>query len=73
MTAYNVVRFRVKPGMEDAFVKAQKDALDEGMPGGAVRRGRGHGGRRAKRHREDTGVAAASVAGSAGQGSPRCR
>lgn len=33
MTAYNVVRFRVKPGMEDAFVKAQRDALDGSMPG----------------------------------------
>jgi hypothetical protein len=33
MTAYNVVRFRVKPGMEDAFIKAQKEALPEGMPG----------------------------------------
>ena len=33
MTAYNVVRFRVKPGMEDAFIKAQRDALDDGMPG----------------------------------------
>jgi hypothetical protein len=33
MTAYNVVRFRVKPGMEDAFIKAQRDALPQGMPG----------------------------------------
>ena len=27
MTAYNVVRFRVKPGMEDKFVASQKAAL----------------------------------------------
>ena len=33
MTAYNVVRFRVKPGMEDAFVKSQRESLGGDMPG----------------------------------------
>jgi hypothetical protein len=33
MTAYNVVRFRVKPGQEDAFVKLQREAVNNGMPG----------------------------------------
>ena len=33
MTAYNVVRFRVKPGMEDAFIKAQQASLQGDMPG----------------------------------------
>jgi hypothetical protein len=33
MTAYNVERFRVKPGMEDKFVASQKAALDGEMPG----------------------------------------
>jgi len=33
MTAYNVVRFRVKPGMEDQFVAAQRKSLDGEMPG----------------------------------------
>jgi hypothetical protein len=34
MTAYNVVRFRVKPGMEDAFVASQRKSLESGpMPG----------------------------------------
>ena len=33
MTAYNVVRFRVKPGMEDAFVASQRKSLDGDMPG----------------------------------------
>lgn len=28
MTAYNVVRFRVKPGMEDAFVASQRHAIE---------------------------------------------
>jgi hypothetical protein len=33
MTAFNVVRFRVKPGMEDAFVASQRKSLDGDMPG----------------------------------------
>ncbi len=34
MTAYNVVRFRVKPGMEDAFVDSQRRAIEgNDMPG----------------------------------------
>ena len=33
MTAYNVVRFRVKPGMEDKFIAAQKAALGSEMDG----------------------------------------
>ena len=33
MTAYNVVRFRVKPGMEDAFIASQRRSLSDGMPG----------------------------------------
>jgi hypothetical protein len=34
MTAYNVVRFRVKPGMEDAFVASQRKSLEgDPMPG----------------------------------------
>jgi len=33
MTAYNVVRFRVKPGMEDKFVASQRDSLQKDMPG----------------------------------------
>jgi hypothetical protein len=33
MTAYNVVRFRVKPGMEDRFIAAQRAALDGEMGG----------------------------------------
>jgi hypothetical protein len=33
MTAYNVVRFRVKPGMEDKFVNSQRASLSAGMPG----------------------------------------
>ncbi|MEO8758300.1 MAG: DUF718 domain-containing protein [Devosia sp.] len=33
MTAYNVVRFRVKSGMEDKFVASQKTALGGDMPG----------------------------------------
>ena len=33
MTAYNVVRFRVKPGMEDAFVASQRKSLATDMPG----------------------------------------
>ncbi len=34
MTAYNVVRFRVKPGMEDAFIASQRKSLEQPMPGG---------------------------------------
>lgn len=33
MTAYNVVRFRVKPGMEEAFVASQKKSLEMEMKG----------------------------------------
>ena len=34
MTAYNVVRFRVKPGMEDAFVASQRESLEgDALPG----------------------------------------
>lgn len=33
MTAYNVVRFRVKPGMEDAFIASQTKALAGDLPG----------------------------------------
>lgn len=34
MTAYNVVRFRVKPGMEEAFVASQRKSIEAGeMPG----------------------------------------
>jgi len=34
MTAYNVVRFRVKPGMEEAFIASQRKSIDGGdMPG----------------------------------------
>jgi hypothetical protein len=33
MTAYNVVRFRVKPGMEDKFIESQRKSLDNDMPG----------------------------------------
>ena len=34
MTAYNVVRFRVKPGMEDAFIASQRKSLEsDDMPG----------------------------------------
>lgn len=33
MTAYNVVRFRVKPGMEDAFIASQRRSLEKQMPG----------------------------------------
>jgi hypothetical protein len=34
MTAYNVVRFRVKPGMEEKFVESQRRSLAGGVPGG---------------------------------------
>ena len=34
MTAYNVVRFRVKPGMEEEFIDRQKKSLNEDFPGG---------------------------------------
>lgn len=33
MTAYNVVRFRVKPGMEDKFVESQKQSMQKPPPG----------------------------------------
>ena len=33
MTAYNVVRFRVKPGMEDKFIASQQASLEGEMPG----------------------------------------
>lgn len=33
MTAYNVVRFRVKPGLEDAFIASQRQSLQAPMPG----------------------------------------
>lgn len=29
MTAYNVVRFRVKPGMDSEFIKRQRDSMNE--------------------------------------------
>jgi hypothetical protein len=33
MSAYNVVRFRVKPGMDDAFVAEQETAMAIPLPG----------------------------------------
>jgi hypothetical protein len=33
MTAYNVVRFRVKPGKEEQFVASQRASLEDEMPG----------------------------------------
>jgi hypothetical protein len=33
MTAYNVVRFRVKPGKEDAFVASQRQSVAMKLPG----------------------------------------
>ncbi len=33
MTAYNVVRFRVKPGMESAFEDSLRRDMEEGFPG----------------------------------------
>jgi hypothetical protein len=33
MTAYNIVRFRVKPGREEAFVEAIGADLRKGLPG----------------------------------------
>jgi len=33
MTAYNVVRFRVKPGMEAAFIESQRKSLGMDMKG----------------------------------------
>ena len=33
MTAYNVVRFRVKPGMEAKFIELQRAAMGQSMPG----------------------------------------
>jgi hypothetical protein len=35
MSAYNVVRFRVKPGMEDKFIESQKQSMAK-PPGGAL-------------------------------------
>lgn len=29
MTAYNVVRFRVKPGMDNEFIKRQRDSMND--------------------------------------------
>ena len=29
MTAYNVVRFRVKPGMDSEFIKRQRDSIND--------------------------------------------
>lgn len=36
MTAYNVVRFRVKPGMEAAFLASQRRSIEESNLPGAV-------------------------------------
>jgi Antibiotic biosynthesis monooxygenase len=33
MTAYNVVRFRVKPGMEQQFIEAQRKSTETPLPG----------------------------------------
>jgi hypothetical protein len=34
MTAYNIVRFRVKPGMEEAFLASQRKSIDDqDLPG----------------------------------------
>ena len=33
MTAYNVVRFRVKPGMEEKFLASQRKSLEADLPG----------------------------------------
>ena len=33
MTAYNVVRFRVKPGQEEAFLASQRKSLTDPLPG----------------------------------------
>lgn len=33
MTAYNIVRLRVKPGMEQQFLDSQRQALQQDMPG----------------------------------------
>ena len=33
MTAYNVVRFRVKPGMEDKFIESQRASLSNELKG----------------------------------------
>ena len=43
MTAYNVVRFRVKPGMEDKFVASQRASLEGDMPGAVAFAGRAFG------------------------------
>ena len=37
MTAYNVVRFKIKPGQEKAFIDAHRDAPDfKGFMGGGL-------------------------------------
>src|SRR3569623_250966 len=33
MTAYNSVRFRVKPGMEEKFIQLQRASMSGDMPG----------------------------------------
>jgi hypothetical protein len=33
MTAYNVVRFRVKPGKDDEFIRLQKSAMGQPLKG----------------------------------------
>lgn len=33
MTAYNIVRFRVKPGGEDGFLSAHRDMVAASLPG----------------------------------------
>ena len=33
-TAFNIVKFRVKPGKEMAFEESQREAVKRGMPGG---------------------------------------
>ena len=44
MTAYNVVRFRVKPGMEDKFIAGQRRSLENNslagwLDGGLIKTG----------------------------------
>ncbi len=36
MTAYNVVRFRVKPGMEEQFVSAQRRSIEDNQIPGSL-------------------------------------
>jgi quinol monooxygenase YgiN len=36
MTAYNVVRFRVKPGMEEAFITSQRKSIETGEMSGSL-------------------------------------